>query len=329
MYIAKKMPLQLYGSALVFCPGNSKIREISSHEVWPIVQHCSKPEGPWNTSFRTLQGHKHRVMSLSISPDGKWLATTCSNQLLIWNAGTDLLEETFDRKCDTVLFSPKGQHLATSNNLTLSIWGNATKSEREDLRKGFPQIKLQHRTWTGDVAKLPVVSSDGRRDYRRIFSAAFSPNGQWIASATCSWDVCLWDINSGQLVWSEIGGGPGLPSLAAVAFSPDGRFLGVDRALEDASIYAINVSQPQPITYRGSLSGFTCGSGIVFRPDNTSLAVPYHGVAIFDFKEQRIKDLRGYGNVSTLASSPDGQFLATQTRTGDVMIRQVTGVPTI
>ncbi|RSM11440.1 hypothetical protein CEP52_003064 [Fusarium oligoseptatum] len=322
MYIAKKMPLQLYGSALIFSPGDSKIREMFSHEIWPIIRHCSKPEGPWNTHFRTLQGHENRVTSLSISSDGKWLATTCSNQLLIWNAKTELLEETFNWRCDTVLFSPKGQHLATSDKLILSIWGNATKSEREDLRNGNPQMKLKTQKSGPEISVR----------FGRIFSAAFSPNGQWIASATCSWDICLWDVNSGQLVWSEIGIGPGpqlTPCMAAVAFSPDGRLFGVDRALEDVSIYAVDASQPQPITYRGSLSVFANGSGTVFRPDNTSMAVPQHGIAILDFKEHRYKGHCGSGTVVTLAFSPDGRFFATQTRTGDVMIWRVTGVPAI
>jgi WD40 repeat protein len=128
----------------------------------------------WDWRNRTSQTEiKATPQKLVFSPDGAQLAVGEPQQITLWEAGTLAHTlQTGPRGASNILaFSPDGQYLiADSGNLRLGVW---------DPQEG----KL--------VGALPELTADAT-------SAAFSPNGQLLATAVLGGSVFLWDMSSVQ-----------------------------------------------------------------------------------------------------------------------------------
>jgi WD40 repeat protein len=117
----------------------------------------SRPPLPW--VLNTLKDHSSWVMSVSLSPDGKYLATGSSdNKAKIWDLKTGKVALTLEGHSDgisSVAFSPDGKCLATGSSDNMAkIWD-----------------------WkTGEVILALEGHSNG------ISSIAFSPDGKRIVN---------------------------------------------------------------------------------------------------------------------------------------------------
>jgi WD40 repeat protein len=132
---------------------------------------------------------------VAISADGQRAAAVgqCGDGIL-WNARTGQQLETFDtgaQPASGVSLSPDGRRLAVSSSTRTTLFDLATKRPVHVL--------------TGDTG--PVTS------------AAFSPTGSWLATASQDGDVRIWDPGSGQLLRVL----PQGASVTSVAFTPNGQ----------------------------------------------------------------------------------------------------------
>jgi WD40 repeat protein/serine/threonine protein kinase len=147
----------------------------------------------------TILRHADRVNDATIGPDGRWIATACSDLMArIWTQdGVAVRTLEHDLPAQQVTFSRDGTRLLTVSGTAPGRAGTA-------------------RVWdvaTGRLLAKPLVHSDW------IWSAAFSPNGLHVATASSDATACIWDIATGQRLTTLRHDA----EVRFVAYSPDGR----------------------------------------------------------------------------------------------------------
>ncbi|MFN8459870.1 MAG: hypothetical protein U0401_35350 [Anaerolineae bacterium] len=129
--------------------------------------------------------HKGSINSLTFSADGKQLATASSD-------GTVNILDTTTRQLLTfsghegpvnqVVFSPDNQLLATaSDDNTAKIW---------DVKTGYELATLRHNSF--------FTNTEGITKPWSINSVSFSPDGQWLATASDDSTARIWEVNTGR-----------------------------------------------------------------------------------------------------------------------------------
>jgi WD40 repeat protein len=148
----------------------------------------------------TLSGHSFPVISLAYSPDGNLLVTGgMDKNLKLWdvNTGNNIL--TFSEKLKSknfyqVAISPSGKILASGDGNMIRLWN----------------------IYSGELIRtLNGHSSD-------VFSLAFSPDGNFLASGSLNKTVKTWKVSTGKNLSSFTGHSKAVTSLA---YSPNGMFL--------------------------------------------------------------------------------------------------------
>ncbi|WP_019500718.1 NB-ARC domain-containing protein [Pseudanabaena sp. PCC 6802] len=233
-----------------------------SSRIWSIASHPSGVQlasgsydrmvRVWDVStgecLNTLAGHSSWVRSVAFSPDGKILASGSGDQTVkLWDTNTGQCYRTLSGHSSwirAVAFSPDAQILASaSHDRTIRLWDlNTYQSDR---------ILSVKTIWTRALAFAPVGKSDNPHETfvvgcwddntlglwhvqtgellmtfaghtAQIWSVAFSPDGQTLASGSRDRTIKLWDVRTGRC-WQTLDGHAG--DIWSVAFSPDGKML--------------------------------------------------------------------------------------------------------
>ena len=261
--------------------------------------------------IKTLVGHKYTVHCVAFSPDGKMLASGGEdNTIILWDTATGEHTRTLARPTgpfvgptdtfvghtDTVYsvaFSPDGQTLASgSEDSTIILW---------DMTTG-EHIKILARP-TGPFVG-PADTLAGHTD--TVYSVAFSPDGQTLASGSADNTIILWDATTGQYKQTLIGH---KRAVYSIAFSPDGQTLA--SGSWDKTIILWNTTTWK---YRHTLVGHEkvvyC---VAFSPDGQILASGSADKAIILWNTNTGKNVETLVKhnkaVYGIAFSPDGQTL--------------------
>lgn len=151
------------------------------------------------------KGHGSWIAGLAFSPDGKILATRDLKEVILWEAATGAEIRRLPIGAGPLAFSPDGRLLATGSapEGPLVLWELASGEE---------------------VLRLKGGASDR--------AVAFSQDGRIVAGSGMDPGISLWDAATGRRVMTLKGHGPnqvsvgkGSVTIAALAFSPDGRTL--------------------------------------------------------------------------------------------------------
>jgi WD40 repeat protein/serine/threonine protein kinase len=242
--------------------------------------------------------HESPVLNVAFSPNGKLLATgTQAGVVRIWQAktGQELRKwPAHEMNATTVRFSPDGRYLATGSwDMTVKVW------DVEKILRGEVSEPLLRREHTS-----------------RVWSVAFSPDGQRLASAGGkekdeTGQLKVWNLNTGQealafdFTWT----------VRCVQFSPDGRHLAT-AGEELVKLWDAGTGQEQ-LTWREHQELF---QAVAFSPDGRRLAAvggllavhPDREIKVWDAQTgQEVFSLHGHvGALRSVAFSPDGRRLA-------------------
>jgi WD40 repeat protein len=183
----------------------------------------------------------------------------------------------------------------------------ALNGESEDrFGDRFTQILPQVRSSLRDAIAVPIERNALRGHQGPVWQAAFSPDGQIIASAADDGTVRLWD-KQGDPIGQPFQGHQGL--VHSVAFSPDGQYLvsgGGDNTIRLWDKQGNLIGQPFQ-SYHGKVLS------VAFSPDGQYIASGGDDkrVRLWDLKGKQIGQLQGHrGKIWFVAFSPDGQYIA-------------------
>ncbi|CAM4458435.1 MAG: Tol-Pal system protein TolB [Legionellaceae bacterium] len=231
---------------------------------------------------------KGRCSSTCYSPDGKWLAATEDENIVLYEAKTQQRIRVFEGHISyirSVAFSPNGASLASgSTDKTLRLW---------DAKTGkMIKILEGHTNW--------------------VESVCFSPDGKLIASAGYDNTLRLWDVNTGQII-KTIAGHKGI--VDSVTFSPDGLLIASTSRHNNIKFFDFKIWDTKTGWMIRTLEGHTSDiNSVSFSPNGALLASGNddNTLRLWDVKTgQTIKTLTGHtDHVRSVSFSPDGALIA-------------------
>ena len=266
--IAEKAPLQLYSSALVFCPEDSLIRTRYYNESSTTEKIYPTQETKWDSCIQILEGHTDIIISLAFLNTHVLASGPADKTVRVWDLATGSLRLTLEGHTESVrvvAFSPNGSLASGSYDAT---------------------VRIRDPTF-GTLLKTFDGHSDG------IFGLAFSSVGL-LASASRDGTIHMWDPTGEAAAWTLE---PRCKDVMSLAFSPDGKLASFS---EGGTVRLWNSATG---TLLHSFEGHPVGEGQVAFPPNDSLIVGAGNGAVFLWElaiESIIAILRprpgGYGN---------------------------------
>ncbi len=304
--------------------------------------------GNWQLAW-DVKAHDNSLTRAVYSPDGSLIATTgVDGAARLFNAATGavLFDMPTGSMQSAAAFSPDGHGLATGGaDGMIRLWDVASGGLTRQFSGAGAVVSLRY---TGDgqvlvsglgypafrVVEWNPADGTRRRSFTRLGAqvekVAYSPDSAWVAVAA-SYDerVDVFDAASGRLryAWKT------RATARAVAFSPNGRLVAmpgqdntvVIRRLSDGKRLRTLVGHAEEIT------------GLAFSHDGTLLASGsfFPGTIRFwrtsDWALVReIEagfDLGAFGPFSSLAFSPDDQWLGTSAEGSPLVVKVSDGSP--
>jgi WD40 repeat protein len=295
--------------------------------------------GTSQSFHRLIRAHESHILAVSYSPDGRYLATAGFDRtVVLWDSSGRHKLRSFmvGGHVASLAFSPDGRLLALAGaDGIVRLLEVATGAEVMTFRVRIAAAKL------GALGAFAVFSPDGRRlatgnaegsvslwdlALRReigifrqpnhvVFSAAFSPDGETLATAGET--VALWNVRTrkeSRILSSQV-------HSCCIVFSPDGRVV----AAEDQG-KVVRLWETKTGREWASLKGHTgVIRSLTFSPDGRRVVVAGGDpkFRIWDAATgQEVFSFVGPNQYQAVGFNPDGTMLATGESFGWVSFRQ-------
>lgn len=249
-------------------------------------------------SVLVFDGHDPDVNDVAFSADGSMLATTGDDGAVrIWDPATgEELMSYVDRDAGPLVWGPS---FSPNDTLVATSWLGADIVRVIDVSTGAVVTEFEAtafgtafspdgtRLVMGDLSRglavvVDVASGDevmrlgagGDDDYQDIRSAAWSPDGRWIATTADDGAARIWDGRTGELAMSAPGHSGFFEGLA---WSPDSNLLATG-GRDGVVVWEIGDDVPRRLMSLAS-SGMSSGAyRLSFSPDGAQLLVGDVGV---------------------------------------------------
>jgi WD40 repeat protein len=252
-----------------FSPDGKHIISSSGDEtlrIWDI-QNGAEIERLW--------GHTSTVEKVAISPDGTFaLSGAQDSTVRIWDLSTGEQIGQFDGHVPFVKYTTV---LAISPDGTLALSGDNSGVEDDDPEN----IHL----WLWNIESGEIVQ-DLKGHTWFPWSAAFHPNGKWVATGSRDESIIIWDIETGEIVRQldkKVEEGSDEPDyikyyISALAFNSDGTLLFSGGDTVDPTLVLWDLSSDDPAEWGKADVDVeqVSGSGVAmvaFSPDDSQLMV--------------------------------------------------------
>jgi WD40 repeat protein len=231
--------------------------------------------------------HSYRVTALSISQDGRTIASASGTTISLWDIQSKEIWEEFhgiSPDISQMAFSPDGKSLTSiSLDGTITLWSTQSSFPRKSIAGGA----------------------------RYSMKTAFSPDGKTLATLHKG-TMTLWDCQSVTVLKAfQVDSDSGIP--VSIALSPDS---GTIASVSDTVVLWDTESGVlrKILEDELSLSPAIRVGAVVFSPDGRTLAASFHDVVrLWDSRSGALlQTLDGHsGRIISMAFSPDSKVLAT------------------
>jgi WD40 repeat protein len=260
----------------------------------------------WNIDSGQLRytlEHPGHVRSISLHPNGRWVAARVGSQIWLWDirTGEQVPPSPFTAEADLsgINFTVDGK--------TLIAGGNDTKVYLWDISSGAS-------------AQLFVPEGDGHRD--RVTNVVQSPDARYFASLSSDL-LLLWTWEGQGMIHKEL---PqvrdGVHFQGAVQFSPDGRFLAVGSASGIIRVWDLTNLQALPYQLsgrRGTVVAFSYDGSVLAIVSSDGTLELWHTTT----KKTSLITKAASGRVSLPVFSRDDTILATSDNAGNVNLWRI------
>jgi WD40 repeat protein len=289
-------------------PGRENLRGFEWRYLWGLCRGDAR---------LTLRGPTETVTCVSLSPDGRTLASaSVDGTVTLWDLARRQVVATLRghrRGVGFIQFSPDGRTLASAydSDGIVKLWDVGSRRERTTLRspKGVkvafsPDGEiLATVTWDGPVRLWKLTSRREVATLPGTECVAFSPDGKTLASCV-SRGVGLWDVATRRRIAFLPGHGAWVETMA---FSPDGRTLASGSGDRTVKLWEVATHHE-----RATLTGHRAPVlSVAFSPDSRTLVTgSIDGtLKLWDVATARERTtLRGHrGPVTSATFSADGR----------------------
>jgi WD40 repeat protein len=229
------------GDAIVsWSPDSNRIATaIGDPQVWDAAT---------GKNILTYHGHSPLVQALAWSPNGKYIASGAQDKTVqVWNAATGENIFTYHghfSQINAVAWSPDSKRIASgggnglNQDYTVQVWDATTGTNALTYRGSSTDILAlawspngtriastsdrDVQVWDATIGNIIFTYRGHLRDPNAtasVWSIAWSPDGNWIASASYDHTVRLWDAFTGNTIYTYRGYTGG---IRTVSWSPDG-----------------------------------------------------------------------------------------------------------
>jgi eukaryotic-like serine/threonine-protein kinase len=284
-------------------PGQKEIRGWEWRYLWKVSQ---------GDSLQTLHGHSNTISALSVSPNGKTLASASRDETVrIWDLESGRLLKTLTEShghLNSVSFSKDGKLLATGSDAGLAtVWDLASDKVLTTIEGVVPRVVFSPNsdllaiglhggiTGMGKPASVTLWNSALQKTVGMISNSgdrvAFSPDGKTMAIGSFENAIRLWNVTTGD----EIRGLTNSGNVIALAFSSNGKTLASSTWEGGVNLWDVATGE-QTATLTGHTARIWCLS---FSPDSQTLATASSDqtVGLWDVRLGKIKGwLKGHSS---------------------------------